>query len=138
MEKTKIVLIDSHKFARQQIANVLKREPAFIIVGDAANSAEGYVAACVKRPEIVLIDSFMSDGMELKVVRRIARELPHIRQVALIAVVDIATIIELQNLGVQRILTKDIGSKVLIEALREIVQPSLDAIRMGLEARNRP
>ncbi len=110
MEKIKIVLIDSNKFARKQIAKVLNRESAFIIVGEAENSAEGYVAVCVKRPDIVLIDTFMPDGFGLMMVRRIARELPAIRQVVLSAVIDIATELELRKLGVHRILTKDIGS----------------------------
>ncbi len=122
METIKIVLIDSHKFARKQIAKALKRESAFIIVGEAENSAEGYLAACVKQPDIVLIDPFMPDGFGLMVVRRIARELPAIRQVVLSAVIDIATELELRNLGVWQFLTKDFGSIELVEALQEVVQ----------------
>ena len=122
MEEIKIVLIDSHNLARKQIVNVLKRELEFKIVGEAENSNEGFVATFIKRPDIVLIDPIMPNGLGLEVVRRIATELPAIAQVVLIAVIDIATKIELHNLGVRRILTKDIGSKALVEVLREIVQ----------------
>ena len=137
MEKTKIVLIDSHDLARKQIAKVLRREPAFNVVGEVNNSNEGFVAAYVKRPDIVLIDPIMPDGLGLEVVRRIATELPGIAQVVLIAVLDTATKIELQNLGVRRILTKDIGSKVLVEALREVALPPLDAKSIAFDTGRR-
>lgn len=127
MDKIKIVLIDSHELTRRQIAKVLNREPGFNVVCEADNSMEGYVAAYAKRPDIVLIDPIMPDGFGLKVVRRIARELPTIRQVVLIAIIDIATEIELRNLGVQRILTKDIRAKTLVKVLREVVHVQLNA-----------
>ena len=122
MEKIRIVLIDSNNFARKQIAKALSREPVFNIVCDTENSLNGYLAARDKRPDIVLIDPFLSDGFGLNVVRRIAKQLPSIRQVVLIAVIDVATELELRNLGVRRILTKSIGSKALVKALREAVQ----------------
>ena len=122
MEKIRIVLIDINNFARKQIAKALSREPVFNIVCDTENSLNGYLAARDKRPDIVLIDPFLSDGLGLNVVRRIAKQLPSIRQVILIAVIDVATELELRNLGVRRILTKSIGSKALVKALREAVQ----------------
>ena len=122
MEKIRIVLIDSNNFARKQIAKALRREPAFSIVYEAENSVEGYLAVRDKHPDIVLIDPFLPDSSGFRIVHRIAKQIPGVIQVVLIAVKDVATELYFRKLGVRRILTKNIGSKALVKALQEVVQ----------------
>lgn len=115
-----ILLADDHPRVRAQVRARLSHEPGFVIIGEAENSGQAVECALVARPQVVLIDPMMRDGLGLEATRQIASRLPDTAVVVLTAFADTATRIELRKAGTRYILDKGIESRRLVAILQEI------------------
>lgn len=115
----RILLADDHMKVRAQIRARLSHEPGFVIIGEAENSAQAVECALAARPDIVLIDPMMQDGLGLEATRQIASRLPETAVVVLTAFADTAQCIELRKAGTRQILNKGIESQRLVQALSD-------------------
>lgn len=120
MESISILLADDHTSVRALVRARLSRECGFKVVGEAENSMQAVECALALRPQIVLIDPMMRDGLGLEATRQIATRLPGIAIVVLTAFVDTAQSIELRKAGTRYILNKGIESRHLVEILHEV------------------
>jgi DNA-binding NarL/FixJ family response regulator len=118
----RILLADDHEIVRTQVRVRLSRETDFEIVAEAVNSAQASARALSIKPELLLIDPMMRDGLGLQTVHEVAVGAPETAIVVLIAYADTALQMELRKLGVCRILNKGIESSRLVAMLREIGQ----------------
>ncbi len=118
----RILLADEHENVRRQVRVRLSRETDFEIVAEAVNSAQASARALSIKPELLLIDPMMRDGLGLQTVHEVAVGAPETAIVVLIAYADTALQMELRKLGVCRILNKGIESSRLVAMLREIGQ----------------
>lgn len=116
----RILLADDHLKVRAQIRTRLSREPGFVIIGEAENSAQAVECALASKPNIVLIDPMMQDGLGLEATRQIAARLPETAVVVLTAFADTAQCIELRKAGTRQILNKGIESQRLVDTLRDV------------------
>ncbi len=123
MDSIRLLLADDHASVRSQIRARLSHEPRIEIVGEAENSAQTIECALALRPDVVLIDPMMRDGLGLEATRQIAARLPHTAVVVLTAFVDTSQQIELRKAGVRHILNKGIESARLLDILRAIERP---------------
>ena len=119
MERIPIVIADDHLQVRTQILARLSREADFAVVGLADNSAATVACANATRPQILLIDPMMGDGLGLDAIRQVRSNVPEAAVVVLTAFTDTAQKIELEKLGVRSILNKGIESYRLVEALHQ-------------------
>jgi DNA-binding NarL/FixJ family response regulator len=115
-----ILLADDHLGVRAQIRARLSHEPNFVIIGEAENSAHAVECALAARPNVVLIDPMMRDGLGLEATRQIAARLPETAVVVLTAFTDTAQRIELRKAGTRYILNKGIESQRLVAILHEL------------------
>ncbi len=122
MEPIRILLADDHPGVRAQIRARLSHEPLFEIVAEAEGSAQAVECAMTLKPQIVLIDPMMRDGLGLDATRQIATRLPDTAVVVLTAFADTAQRIELRKAGTRYILNKGIESQRLLDILHEIGQ----------------
>ncbi len=120
MEPIRILLADDHAELRSRIRDRLSHESCFVIVGEAENSSQALECALSLKPDVVLIDPMMRDGLGLEVTRQIASLLPVTAVVVLTAFADTAQTIELRKAGTRFILNKGIESRHLVEVLRQI------------------
>ena len=120
MKSIRILLADDHPGVRAQIRTRLGHEPVFEVVGEAENSAQAVECALALRPNVVLIDPMMRDGLGIDATRQIAAHLPETAVVVLTAFADTAQRIELRKAGTRAILNKGIESQRLVETLREL------------------
>ena len=81
---------------------------------------EAIDCALALRPDIVLIDPIMQDGYGLQAVERLVSELPGAAIVVLTAFTDTALQMALREMGVTRILTKDLDVPGLISVLKAV------------------
>ncbi len=98
----------------------LSHECCFDIVGEAENSTQAVECALALKPQIVLIDPMMRDGLGLEATRQIASRLPETAVVVLTAFADTAQTIELRKAGTRYILNKGIESHRLVDILNEM------------------
>ncbi len=120
MEPIHILIADDHPNVRAQIRARLSRESCFQVVAEAANSAEAVTRTLESKPQILLIDPMMRDGLGIHAVRRIAASVPMTIIVVLTAAADTAFAMELRKAGVQRVLDKGIASQELIDLLLKV------------------
>ncbi len=120
MGPIRILLADDHRGVRTQMRARLSHEPNFLIVGEAENSAQAVECALTAKPEVVLIDPMMRDGLGLEATRQIAARLPDTAVVVLTAFADTAQRIELRKAGIHHILDKGIESQRLVGILCEL------------------
>lgn len=76
--------------------------------------------ALALRPDIVLIDPIMQDGYGLQAIQRLITELPETAVVVLTAFTDTAMQMALRQMGVAKILTKDLDVPQLIAILQSV------------------
>lgn len=91
-----------------------------VVVDEAATGEETVQLAQRWKPDIVLIDPMIEDGLGLRAMEAIAHTMPYVRLVVLTAVIDTALQIQLQELGVSGTFTKGMSSEQFVTALRHI------------------
>ena len=116
----RILIADDHSRVRQQLRVRLGREPGFVVTAEAESSVEAIDCALAVRPDIVLIDPIMQDGYGLQAIQRLISELPGTAIVVLTAFTDTAMQMALREMGVARILTKDLDVPLLIAILKSV------------------
>lgn len=114
----RILLADDHPLVRDQLAARLRREPGFDLIGVASNSRTALQLTLDERPDVVLIDPIMRDGLGLATLRRLAAERPDTAFVVLTAVIDTSLEVQLKSLGVGHTLTKGVMTAQLLAELR--------------------
>jgi two-component system, NarL family, nitrate/nitrite response regulator NarL len=119
-EPIRILLADDHPRVRHQLHVRLGREPGFVVASEAESSMEAVNCALALRPDIVLIDPIMQDGYGLQAIQRLVSELPGTAVVVLTAFTDTAMQMALREMGVARILTKDLDVPQLIAVLKSV------------------
>lgn len=117
--RIRILLSDSHRNVREQLAARIKREPVFDLVGETESGADTLAAALEQHPDLLLIDPQTGTADEWAMLRETLTRLPSLSVVVLMAVADTATKLELRKMGVRAILDKGIESHELIRVLKQ-------------------
>lgn len=118
VSKIRILLADDHRIVREQLAARLMRETGFDVVGVASSSREVWQETQAKRPDLLLMDPLMRDGLGLATLRQVGTTFQNLVRVVLTAYVDTALKMQFQEMGIRHILTKGIRSSELIAELR--------------------
>jgi DNA-binding NarL/FixJ family response regulator len=116
--KIRILLADDHPQVREQLAARLRRESDFDVVGVTANSVQTLQRAQMKRPDLLLMDPIMRDGLGLATLRQVRANLPNMVVVVLTAFIDTTLNIQFREMGIKHILAKGVLSSQLLSELR--------------------
>jgi DNA-binding NarL/FixJ family response regulator len=71
-----------------------------------------------KKPDLLLIDPIMRDGLGLAALRQICLQLPETTVVVLTAFIDTMLSVQLREIGVSYVLTKGVSTSRLLSILR--------------------
>ncbi|MEW6716574.1 MAG: response regulator [Chloroflexota bacterium] len=124
MAAIRVIIADEFSDVRRQLVTRLHREPDFIIVGEARDNTQALKCTLNKRPDLLLIDPMMSDGLGMYTLQQITQQVPETAVVVLTTVADTALRMELEKVGVKRVLTKCLDSDDMIAVLRQVAQNS--------------
>jgi two-component system LytT family response regulator len=72
------LIVDDERLARERLRALLRHEPDFTVVGEAANAEQALAAIASGRPDLVFLDIEMPGGDGFEVVRRMAPPVPQI------------------------------------------------------------
>jgi DNA-binding NarL/FixJ family response regulator len=117
----KVLIVDDQAMVRQGFAALLAAQPDIVVVGDAADGAQGVTAAREHGPDVVLMDIRMPilDGLEAT--RRILDLAPglHRPRVVMLTTFDLDDyVFEALRAGASGFLLKDAPAGELINAVR--------------------
>jgi DNA-binding NarL/FixJ family response regulator len=69
MHQTRVLIVDDHPLFRQGLAWVLRAEPDFTVVGEAASGEAALERALALRPDVVVCDVQLPDANGIEVAR---------------------------------------------------------------------
>jgi DNA-binding NarL/FixJ family response regulator len=120
MTPLRLLLVDDHPVVRTGLRGMFESDPAFVVVGEAADGAAGAEQAAALRPDVVLMDLQMpgTDGVEgIRRVRALAGGPPVLVLTTYDSDVQILRAIEA---GAAGYLLKDSPRDTLFEAVRSV------------------
>ena len=119
----RIMLADSHDDVRRQLAERLSREKAVEVVGQAATAADMLERIHSARPDVLVVDPQSKGDDFLSALKNLRYQMPNIRILVLSSVVDTFQQVELNHLGVHRILNKGLQTDLLLKEILAVMAP---------------
>jgi DNA-binding NarL/FixJ family response regulator len=120
MKNYSVFLVDDHTIFTESLKLLLEARPDFCVIGstDSCRSAVDQVKEC--KPDLILMDLSMPDMSGIEATRRIIRELPDTKVVALTMHKDEGFIARFFEAGGSGYLLKDTDAKCLFGALEAV------------------
>jgi len=120
--RIRIMLVDDHALLRKGLANLLRAEPDFDVVGEAGDGLEAIAMALDLRPDIILMDVRMPRINGLEATPRILETLPAVKIVMLTVTEDEDAVFGAVKSGAQGYLLKTIEPQALFNLLRGVLR----------------
>ncbi|MGD0855643.1 MAG: response regulator transcription factor [Dehalococcoidia bacterium] len=120
MDAIKILIVDDHPVVREGIGAMLKREPDFKIVGEAANGLEALEQARELSPDVILMDLRMPEMDGVEAITKIKEAKPEIKFIILTTYSDDEYIFKGIAAGARAYLLKDAPRDELFKAIRAV------------------
>ena len=133
MKPIRVLLADDQALFREGLRTLLSLQPAFEVVGEAANGEAAVAGAKNLQPQVVLMDLRMPVLGGVEATRRIRGMNPDCRVIVLTTFEDDEEVFEALRAGAAGYLLKDVPSEKLMEAIRaaargeSFLQPSIAA-----------
>jgi DNA-binding NarL/FixJ family response regulator len=122
MERIRTLLVDDHQIMCQGVRLLLEREPDFLVLSpEAHDGREAIELAQEHRPDVVVMDLNMPGLNGIEATRRILRDSPGTRVIALTGHTDARRVCEALEAGASGYVVKDAAAEELIGAIRAAV-----------------
>ena len=118
--KIRVMLADDHAVVRQGFRLILAAQPDMEIVGEAGNGREAVELAEKLQPDVVVMDVAMPELNGIEATRRLARQSPRSRVLALSMHKDSVYVREILRAGARGYLLKDAIDRDLLAAVRAV------------------
>jgi len=116
----RVLIADDHELARAAIRTILSRDPAFLVVGEAATAQEAVELVGSLRPDLVLMDMRMPGGGAWAT-RQIKAAFPQVRVVVVTVSKAAEDLFEAFRSGAQGYLIKDLETRLWPDYLRSVL-----------------
>jgi two-component system, NarL family, nitrate/nitrite response regulator NarL len=116
----RVLIADDHRLFRDGLKALLKSQPGFVVVGEAANSRDAIALARQTQPDILLLDLNMP-GSGLEAARELCADQTKLRTILLTAEISQEDIVTALQFRVQGVVLKDTASDVLFRAIRSVM-----------------
>ncbi len=118
--KIRVILAEDHVVVRQGFRLILASQPDMEIVGEAGNGRDAVDLAEKLQPDVVVMDVAMPELNGIEATRRLARQSPRSRVLALSMHKDSVYVREILRAGARGYLLKDAIDRDLLAAVRAV------------------
>ena len=118
----RVLVVDDHTLVRRGVADVLRDESGFAVVGQAEDGAEAVSRARELRPDVILMDLYMPRLSGLEATRQIKAALPGTRIVVLTVSEEERDLFEAVKAGAEGYLLKNVAPPALRATLRGVAR----------------
>lgn len=118
----KLILADDHEIVRVGLKRLLSLDKSIIILAEATNGQEATEIVDYYQPDIALLDILMPKMSGIEATKIIKSKNPDINCVILTAFEDSQHIEQALDAGANGYLSKDIGSRELIESILKVMK----------------
>ncbi|MDH3943842.1 MAG: response regulator transcription factor [Anaerolineae bacterium] len=116
----RILLVDDHPVVRQGLRQILESDPAFTVVGEAADGLAALELVAALHPDVVILDLALPSLNGIEVARRIAKDRKTIRTLILSMHNNEAYVLEAFREGILGYVLKESATKDLVLAVKEV------------------
>jgi DNA-binding NarL/FixJ family response regulator len=120
-EKIRIVLADDHPIVLDGLRNLIRAEPDFELVGEAASGLSALKIIREQRPDVAVLDISMPELNGIVLSRRLAGEMPALRLLVLTLHEDRAYLNQALETGVRGYVLKRSAVENLVQAIRAVM-----------------
>ena len=120
-EKIRIVLADDHPIVLDGLRNLIRAEPDFELVGEAASGLNALKIIREQRPDVAVLDISMPELNGIVLSRRLAGEMPALRLLILTLHEDRAYLNQALEAGVRGYVLKRSAVENLVQAIRAVM-----------------
>lgn len=113
-----ILIADDHQIVRMGLATLLRQEPGWVVVGEAADGAAAVQLTLALRPEILIVDLALPLRTGLEVIRLVRRLAPQTQIVVLSIHSDEAHVRAALEAGALAYVLKEAPGSELIQAVQ--------------------
>ena len=118
----KLVIADDHEIVRAGIKRLISVDKTIKVIGEASNGADAVELIKSSKPNVALIDILMPEMTGIEAVAKLKSMNLSTFVVMLTAFEDSKHLEEALNAGADGYLTKDIGSKDLINSIHKVLE----------------
>lgn len=122
MDKIRIVVADDHPLYREGVARSLADDPAFAVVGQAADADAAVELAGREKPDIVLLDLSMPGGGGIAALRRIMATPPAPKVAMLTVSEEDDDVMQALKAGAVGYILKGVGSRELVAIVKDVAR----------------
>lgn len=116
----KILLVDDHVLFREGLAGLIDAQPDLTVVGSADSVEDAIAKVCTLKPDLILMDFVLPDGIGLDATRAILKESPDIKIVFLTMHEDDERLFEALHSGAKGYLLKNTSVSQLLSFIRGV------------------
>ena len=120
-EKIRIVLADDHPIVLDGLRNLIRAEPDFELVGEAASGLSALKIIREQRPDVAVLDISMPELNGILLSRRLNGEMPALRLLVLTLHEDRAYLNQALEAGVRGYVLKRSAVENLVQAIRAVM-----------------
>ena len=120
-EKIRIILADDHPIVLDGLRNLIRAEPDFELVGEAASGLSALKIIREQRPDVAVLDISMPELNGILLSRRLAGEMPALRLLVLTLHEDRAYLNQALEAGVRGYVLKRSAVENLVQAIRAVM-----------------
>jgi len=120
MQKIRVIVVDDHTIVRDGICSLLSLTPDIEVIGEAANGREALEMLKKLMPDVVLMDIAMPIMGGLEATRRIIKEFPRIKVLALTQYDDREYVFPVIEAGACGFISKTAASSELASGVRSV------------------
>ncbi len=118
----RVVICDDHSIFREGIKNVLARNPALEVIGEAADGFSAVETVKRLKPDLVVMDIAMPEQSGIEATREITQVLPEIRVIILSVHSRKTFIMEALKAGARGYVLKDSAGDKLLDAVNAVLR----------------
>jgi two-component system response regulator DevR len=119
-EPIRTFLVDDHELIRRALHDLLSAEADIEIVGEAGSVREAAGAILERRPDVVVLDLRLPDGVGVDLIRRVRDQVPGTRWLVLTSFDDPGDVRAAVQAGAAGYLLKDTASAECVQAVRRV------------------
>src|SRR5574341_1194825 len=120
MKPIRLLLVDDHELFRKGLAQLLRHDEGFEIVGEAQDGTEAVKKAKDLKPDLVLMDIHMPRTSGLEATRQIREALPETKVVILTVSEEDKDLFEAIKSGAHGYLLKNVRPEALFETVHGV------------------
>jgi NarL family two-component system response regulator LiaR len=121
--KTTLLLIDDHTLVARSLRGYLESFEDFAVVGVVPNGERALELLKTRTPDVAVVDLLMPGGLDgIETTRRIRRQAPAVKVLALTASVDEGRMMGVLRAGAMGYVRKDAEPETLVAAIRAVAR----------------